>query len=136
MLFLLYTTQHCIPHIFHISNSLEIRQGGKSQNGCNKKTKYVKISEKRTFLTHSYAHVRVRIRGKKCFSGNLMCFVFLLPPVEIPLFALLSTNSSVKIMKLGHLYRKMHCDPATLHGFNLSVLLENLKFSEGETSFF
>ena len=35
-----------------------IRQKGKSQNGCFKKTKHAKFSEKRTFLTPRYAHVR------------------------------------------------------------------------------
>ena len=32
-------------------NSSVIRQKGESQNGCFKKTKYVKFSDKRTFLT-------------------------------------------------------------------------------------
>ena len=44
-------------------NSSVIRQKGESQNGYNKKTKHAKFSEKRTFLTPSYIHVRVRIRG-------------------------------------------------------------------------
>ena len=30
---------------------------GESQNGCFKKTKYVKFSKKRIFLTPRYAHV-------------------------------------------------------------------------------
>ena len=42
-----------------------IRQKGESQNGGNKKINYGKCSEKRTFLTHWYAHVR--IRGLKMF---------------------------------------------------------------------
>ena len=33
------------------SNSLVIRQKGESQNGCLKKAKHAKISEKQTFLT-------------------------------------------------------------------------------------
>ena len=37
-----------------------IRQKGESQNGCFKKTKHAKFSEKRTFLTPWYAHVRIR----------------------------------------------------------------------------
>ena len=36
-----------------------IRQNSKSQRGCFKKTKYAKFSEKRTFLTPWYAHVRL-----------------------------------------------------------------------------
>ena len=40
-----------------------IRQKGESQNECFKKAKHAKISEKQTFLTSRYAHVRVRIRG-------------------------------------------------------------------------
>ena len=39
----------------------QIRQKGESQNRCFKKTKRTKFSEKRTFLTPWYAHVRVRI---------------------------------------------------------------------------
>ena len=34
-----------------------IRQKGESQSGCFKKTKHVKCSEKRTFLTPCYAHI-------------------------------------------------------------------------------
>ena len=41
---------------------------GESQNGGNKKTKYAKLSEKRTFVptdthTHVHVHVCVPIRG-------------------------------------------------------------------------
>ena len=43
--------------------SLVIRQKGETQNGGNKKTKHVKFSEKRTFLTPGDAQVRVRIMG-------------------------------------------------------------------------
>ena len=42
-----------------------IRQKGESQNGGNKRINYGKCSEKRTFLTPWYAHVR--IRGLKMF---------------------------------------------------------------------
>ena len=44
-----------------------IRQKGEFQNGCYKKTKQAKFSEKRMFLTPWYAHVHVRIRGKEIF---------------------------------------------------------------------
>ena len=48
------------------SIALVIRQKGESQNGCFKKRKHAQFSEKRIFLTPWYAHVRARIRGKKC----------------------------------------------------------------------
>ena len=52
-----------------------VRQKGESQNGCLKKTKHSKFSEKRK-------NVRVRIRGYEMFvfSENLVCFVFLKHP--------------------------------------------------------
>ena len=80
--------------------SLVIRQKGESQNGCFKKTKHVKFSKKRTFLTPWYAHVCVRIRGLEMFIfwcayqgvrnvhflENLACFVFLKNPFWDSLF--------------------------------------------------
>ena len=48
--------------VFFVISSV-IRQKCESQNGCFKKTKCAKFSEKQTFLTHWYAHVRVCIRG-------------------------------------------------------------------------
>ena len=49
-----------------------IRQNGKSRNGCFKKTKHAKFSEKRTLLTHLYAHVTgvLRKRNTSNFSKN------------------------------------------------------------------
>ena len=44
--------------IWDIEKTSVIRQKGESQNGCFKKTKHAKFSEKRTFLTPWYAHVR------------------------------------------------------------------------------
>ena len=64
-----------------ISNSSVIRQKGESQNGCFKKTKHFKFSEKRTFLTPistctcAYQEVR-NVR----FAENLKCFDFLKHP--------------------------------------------------------
>ena len=67
----------CFQEIFLISPV--IRQKGESQNGCSKKTKHVKLSKKRTFLT-------LLIRTRTCayqgvrnvrFSEILACFVFL-----------------------------------------------------------
>ena len=50
-------------------NSLVVRPKGKSQNGCCKKTKHVKFSEKRTRTYQGVRNVR--------FSENVACFVFL-----------------------------------------------------------
>ena len=55
-----------------------IRQKGESQNGGNKKTKQVKFSEKRTFLSPWYPHVRVHQGGKKCpffRKFGMLCFL-------------------------------------------------------------
>ena len=59
-----------------------IRQKGESQKGCYKKTKHAKFSEKWTFLTPWYTHVRTCAyqMGKKClFFGKfgVLCFLFL-----------------------------------------------------------
>ena len=59
-----------------------IRQKGESQNGCFKKAKHAKISEKQTFLTpdtHTYVCVS---GGKKClFLGNFGVLCFFETPV-------------------------------------------------------
>ena len=55
-----------------------IRQMGESQNGCFKKTKHIKFSDKRTFLTRWYAAYQ-GVRNF-CFSENLTCLVFLKNP--------------------------------------------------------
>ena len=58
-------------------NSSVIRQKGKSQNGCFKKTKHTKFSEKRTFLTSWYAHVSTILPlRKKCLYSELFWSVF------------------------------------------------------------
>ena len=63
--------------------SLVMREKDESQSGGNKKAKHAKYSEKRTFLTplmhtRTYAYLGVR---NICFSKNLACFTFLLPPL-------------------------------------------------------
>ena len=70
-----------------------IRQKGESQNGCFKKTKQVKFSEKETFLTPWYAHtcgyrvvrnVRFRKFWRALFSWNTrfdICPFTLLPMI-------------------------------------------------------
>ena len=52
------------------------RQKGESQNGCFKKAKHAKISEKQTFLTSWYAHVRF---GVLCFLETPVLRFTLLP---------------------------------------------------------
>ena len=50
-----------------------IKQKGESQNGCFKKTKHVKFSEKRIFFTHMYVS-----GGKKCSffrKFDVLCFL-------------------------------------------------------------
>ena len=57
-------------------------QKGKSQNGCFKKKKHAKFSEKRTFLTpDTYKYVCV-LGNKKCsFFGKFGVLYFLKTPV-------------------------------------------------------
>ena len=68
--------------------SLVVRQKSESQNGCFKKTKHVKFSEKRTFLTpdtHTY------VRNVR-FSENLTCFVSLKHPICDSTFSLITDD--------------------------------------------
>ena len=67
-----------------------IRQKDESQNECFKKTKHVKISQKRTFLTPWYAHIRCSF---VCFSEYLTCFVFLKHPNWNRSFVLLPSKT-------------------------------------------
>ena len=46
-----------------VQNPSVIRQNGESLNGCYKRTKHAKFSEKRTFFTLWYAHARVHTQG-------------------------------------------------------------------------
>ena len=61
-----------------IHKSSVIRQKGESQNGCYKKTKHAKFSEKQTFLTPWYAHVSV-LFGVLCFLVTPILKFALLP---------------------------------------------------------
>ena len=76
-----------------------IRQKGESHNGCFKKTKHLKFSEKRTFLTPWY-NPRFEIRpfallptnfGRKKFSWSLPTNRVLLPQVYEPTIMRLAT---------------------------------------------
>ena len=60
----------------YLTNSSVMRQKGECQNGCSKKAKHVKISEKQLFLIHR-AYLGVR---NNCFSEILVCFAFLKHP--------------------------------------------------------
>ena len=76
--------QSVTGNFFSKLSSSVIRQKGESQNGCFKKAKHAKISEKQTFLTSWYAHVRITcayqgIRNV-CFSEILACLAFLKHP--------------------------------------------------------
>ena len=90
-----------------------ISQKGESQNGCFKKTKHAKFSEKRTFLTLWYLHAARQIfrkanssypliRTRTCtyqgvnvrFSENLACFVFLKHPFWDSPFCLITDEFS------------------------------------------
>ena len=70
-------------YVWIYDNTSVIRQKGEFQNRYFKKTKHVKFSEKQTFLTPWYAHVRKIWRA--LFSWNTR--------FEIRLFALLTTIS-------------------------------------------
>ena len=67
--------------------SLVIRQKGESQNGCFKKTRHAKFSEKGTFLTHTYLYKNFFFRKicRALFSWNTR--------FEIRTFALFPANS-------------------------------------------
>ena len=59
-------------------NNSTVRQIDEFQNGCYKKRKRAKFYEKQTFLMPWSAHVRVRIRGKKClffWKFGVLCFL-------------------------------------------------------------
>ena len=83
-----------------LSNDISsvIRQKGEYQNGCFKKTKHAKFSDKRTFLTFWYAHVHIHTMHME----NLGCFVFLKHPFwdsPLVLVALLVSCSPAQNLK-------------------------------------
>ena len=47
-----------VYELMMLIKSSVVRQKRKSKNGCFKKTKHAKFSEKQTFVTPWYAHVR------------------------------------------------------------------------------
>ena len=54
--FFFFFLNNLSKYIWMIPYLSVIRQKGESQNGCYKKTKHIKFSEKRTFLTPWYTH--------------------------------------------------------------------------------
>ena len=52
--------------VIQIRKAIAKAQKGRSLNGCSKKTKHIKFSEKKHFLPPD-THVRVRIRGYEMF---------------------------------------------------------------------
>ena len=75
--------------------SLAIRQKDESQNGCFKKTKQAKFSEKRTFLTPWYAHIMSHSWdevSRICFCDSWSLLEF----SSFPNFIFLTMNSFSK----------------------------------------
>ena len=62
---------------FH-NNSLVIRQKGESQNGCFRKTRHAKFSEKRTFLTPWYARVHMKMEHWNLWIILGLCIIFII----------------------------------------------------------
>ena len=92
--------------------SSTIRHKGKYQNGCYKKRKHVKFSEKRTFLTPWYANVRVRIRGRKCsFFGKFSVLWFLVTPVlRVALLSYYQWFAVLRLRWLLHIFHLSECN--------------------------
>ena len=67
---------------FSKCNTAGIRQKGESQNGCFKKAKHAKISEKQTLLApDTPTYVYVSGDKKRLFFGNCGALCFLETPV-------------------------------------------------------
>ena len=84
-----------ITIFFTIYSSLVIRQKSESQNGCFKKTKQAKFSEKRTFLTPWYAHIMSHSWdevSRICFCDSWSLLEF----SSFPNFTFLTMNSFSK----------------------------------------
>ena len=81
-------------------------QKGESQNGCFKKAKHAKFSEKRTFLTPNFPKKLIflgpyqRVRNV-CFSENLTCFVFLKHPFWDSPFCLITDDNILETLQSG-----------------------------------
>ena len=62
--------------LFHDPEIVGNTAKGRISKRCFKKTKHVKFSEKRTFLTLWYAHVRPDTHTYVCVSGGKKCSFF------------------------------------------------------------
>ena len=76
-----------------------IRQKGKSQNGCYKKTKYAKCSKKRTFPTLWYTHVRI---------FGVLCF-FVTPVLRFAFLPYYWWYTGFELVKLNRFAKKSEC---------------------------
>ena len=68
---LLYVYLLCVSYLFHVQSV--IREIGESENGCFKKTKHAKSSEKQKFLTPWYALLP--------YYRRYMCFITHISPM-------------------------------------------------------
>ena len=82
-----------------ICKSSVIRQKDESQNGCFRKTKHVKFSEKRTFFYPMIRTCTCAYQGVKNvrFSENLTCFAFLKHPFWDSPFCLIIDEMFFKV---------------------------------------
>ena len=103
-------------------NTSVIRQKGKSQNRCFKKTKHAKFSEKRTFLppdTHTY--MCVSGGNKRSFFGKfgVLCFLETL----VLIFAYLPYYRQYSVINILRLFLRVKCHLFyTLSSFSVQYL--------------
>ena len=87
------------------------RQKGKALNGGNKKTKHANFSEKRTFLTHWYAHVReispFALSLTKCSKNQLNSNLFTHCNITCPEDSYFAGKTSASCT-CGHEMRSAH----------------------------
>ena len=89
---------HPYPVYFEIANLSVIRQKGKSQNGCNKRTKHAKFSEKHFLPPDTY--ICDVSGGKKClFFGKFGVLYFLV--TSVLRFALLLYHRRINVIQLS-----------------------------------
>ena len=111
-------------------SSLVITQKGESKNGCFKKTKHTKFSEK---LIPPDTQTYVCVSGsKKCsFWGNSACFVFLKQPfLHLPFCLITDESCSVFLLyNIMNIYSCLPIFPAKPHYLcqNLRSLRHSLK---------
>ena len=92
--------------VVYTTKSSAIRQNGESQNGCYKKTKHAKFSEKRVFLTpDTFTYLYVSRGKKRSFFGKFGVLCFLVTTVLrfalSPYYRLNMVQYQTKIMELS-----------------------------------